>query len=238
MPCSGPRGPFSLRSLSSASAIASASGLVSITLLMLGPFLSTASIRARYSSVIERAVYLPDFMPSCNSAIVISSSSNGFTSAGSEEPVARGGAAFSRTSIRDDDRNTGANAAAIPVTAPACRNFRRAVARSLLFAFSGLFKAGHLSSEEFARTHGTPTPKNSATGKLRSAGRREVGSLSCANYFTSIVRVAVLVLPLPSSAVNVYVVVFFGEICRQRSFEGHTLASGGSSFTDFAFETP
>src|SRR5580658_4401073 len=43
IPCSGPRGPFSLRSLSSASAMASASGLVSITLLMVGPFLSIAS---------------------------------------------------------------------------------------------------------------------------------------------------------------------------------------------------
>lgn len=70
------------------------------------------------------------------------------------------------------------------------------------------------------------------------AGTPPPRSLSCANYFTSIVRVAVLLLPLPSSAVNVYVVVFFGEICIQRSFEGHTLASGGSSFTDFAFETP
>src|SRR5580704_4394977 len=238
MPCSGPRGPFSLRSLSSASAIARASGLVSITLLMAGPLLSIASIRPRYSSAIERAVYFPDFMPSCSSAMVISSSSNGFTSAGSYEPAARGDAAFSRTSIRGDDRNTGANAAAIPVTAPACKNLRRAVARSSLFTFSGFFKAGHLSSGEFARTHGTPTPKNSATGKLRSAGRRELRSLSCANYFTSIVRVAVLVLPWPSSAVNVYVVVFFGEICRQRSFEGQTLASGGSSFTDFAFDTP
>src|SRR5580704_7236462 len=170
IPCSGPRGPFSLRSLSSASAIASASGLVSITLLMVGPFLSIASIRARYSSAIERTVYFADFMPSCNSAMVISSSSNGFTSPGLYEPAARRGATFSLTSARDDDRNAAASAAAMPVIAPACRNFLRAVPRSSRFAFSGLFKAGHLSSEEFARPHGTPTPKNFATGKLRSAG--------------------------------------------------------------------
>ena len=46
MPCSGPRGPFALRSLSNASAISRASGLNSITLLRAGPFWSTASMRA------------------------------------------------------------------------------------------------------------------------------------------------------------------------------------------------
>ena len=47
MPCIGPRGPFVLRSLSSASAIASASGLSSMTELMRGPVLSIALMRAR-----------------------------------------------------------------------------------------------------------------------------------------------------------------------------------------------
>ena len=47
MPWSGPRGPFSLRSLSRASAMVRASGLVSITLLMVGPLLSMAFMRDR-----------------------------------------------------------------------------------------------------------------------------------------------------------------------------------------------
>ncbi len=51
------------RSLSSASAIASASGFTSITLLIPGPCLSISSIRAKYFSVIDRAVYFPDIIP-------------------------------------------------------------------------------------------------------------------------------------------------------------------------------
>jgi hypothetical protein len=47
MPWSGPRGPFSFRSLSRASAMLRASGLVSITLPSAGPFRSSAPMRAR-----------------------------------------------------------------------------------------------------------------------------------------------------------------------------------------------
>src|SRR5580692_11568525 len=75
MPCMGPRAR--LRSLSRASAIARASGLTSITLLMAGPCLSISSIRARYFSVIERALNFPEANPACRSAMVISSNSNG-----------------------------------------------------------------------------------------------------------------------------------------------------------------
>ena len=56
MPCIGPRGPFDLRSLSSTSAMESASGFISITELIAGPCLSISANRARYFSVIERAV--------------------------------------------------------------------------------------------------------------------------------------------------------------------------------------
>src|SRR6266851_4106814 len=80
MPCNGPRGPLALRSRSSESAIATASGLSSRTLLMAGPCLSISSMRAVYLSTSERAVNLPDFIPSCRSAIVISSSSKDLTS--------------------------------------------------------------------------------------------------------------------------------------------------------------
>src|SRR5580698_594799 len=76
MPCNRPRGPLSLRSLSIASAIDSASGFSSMIALRAGPCLSIASMRARYFSVIEREVNFPDFIPSCKSEIVISSSSN------------------------------------------------------------------------------------------------------------------------------------------------------------------
>ena len=57
--------------------LASASGLTSITLLSAGPCLSISWMRARYFSVRERAVNLPDFIPRCNSAMVNSSSSKG-----------------------------------------------------------------------------------------------------------------------------------------------------------------
>ena len=79
-PWRGPRGPFALRSRSSSSAIARASGFSSMTLLMAGPCLSISSMRAVYFSTSERAVNFPDFMPSCSSEIAISSSSNAFTS--------------------------------------------------------------------------------------------------------------------------------------------------------------
>ena len=79
MPCSGPRGPFSFLSLSRPSAIERASGFSSITLLSRGPCLSIAPIWAMYDSVIERAVYLPDFIPSARSPIVFSSRSEAWT---------------------------------------------------------------------------------------------------------------------------------------------------------------
>src|SRR5436190_17918360 len=77
MPCNGPRGPLALRSASSAAACASASGLVSSTERSPGPFLSSASMRCRYSAVIERDVYFPDAIPACSPATVASSSSDG-----------------------------------------------------------------------------------------------------------------------------------------------------------------
>src|SRR5947209_3605192 len=72
-PCMGPRGPLALYSLSSESAMASASGLVSMTALMVR--LSISAMRCKYFCVSERAVYLPDFKPAAMSAMVSSSSS-------------------------------------------------------------------------------------------------------------------------------------------------------------------
>jgi hypothetical protein len=46
-PCSGPRGPLARRSASSASAMDSASGFVSITLRNVGPLRSSRSMRSR-----------------------------------------------------------------------------------------------------------------------------------------------------------------------------------------------
>src|SRR5437867_6733780 len=76
IPCSGPRGPRLLRSVSSRSAMASASGLISITLWSAGPLRSIASIRARYFSTTDRDVSVPVCMRCCRSAIVASSRSN------------------------------------------------------------------------------------------------------------------------------------------------------------------
>ena len=75
-----------------------------------GPRLSISSMRAEYFSTSDRAVNLPDFIPSCSSEIVISSSSNGLTSRrrravqqmrrhdrarGAQRRIERGGAASS-----------------------------------------------------------------------------------------------------------------------------------------------
>jgi len=76
IPWSGPRGPLSRLSLSSASAMERASGFSSMTALMAGPRLSILSIRARYFSANDRAVNSPDFMRACKSVTVASSSSN------------------------------------------------------------------------------------------------------------------------------------------------------------------
>src|ERR1035437_6818063 len=87
IPWSGPRGPLDFRSASSASAIESASGFSSMIALSAGPRLSTSAIRSKYFSARERAVNFPDFMPSCSSPMVISSSSNGFTSCAGGSPA-------------------------------------------------------------------------------------------------------------------------------------------------------
>src|SRR5687767_6730523 len=76
MPCSGPRGPRSLRSRSSAAAISSASGLSSMTDFSVGPFLSMSLMRSVYFSTSDRAEYFPDCIPRCRSGMVSSSSSN------------------------------------------------------------------------------------------------------------------------------------------------------------------
>jgi len=59
MPCSGPRGPFALRSASSAAACPSASGLASSTDRSAGPFRSSSSIRWRYAVTSEARGVLP-----------------------------------------------------------------------------------------------------------------------------------------------------------------------------------
>ncbi len=87
IPCSGPRTLPALRSASSWSAISSAWGLVSMIARSSGPCWLSASIRARYSSVMRRAVRRPERMPSCRLSIVASCSSNG------SRPVVNGGAA-------------------------------------------------------------------------------------------------------------------------------------------------
>src|SRR5208282_1742319 len=76
----------------------------------------TSSIRAVYFSTSDRAVNLPDFIPSCNSAIEISFSSNGLISAAAE----RVAAPAARPALR-----AGNNAAVPPVVRAACRNRRR-----------------------------------------------------------------------------------------------------------------
>src|SRR5690348_8395758 len=85
IPCNGPLGPFAFRSASSASAMARASGLVSITARNIGPFVFTASIRAKYASARARAVYSPLVIPAWSPAMVTSSRSIG--EAGSREPL-------------------------------------------------------------------------------------------------------------------------------------------------------
>src|SRR3984957_9834590 len=176
IPCRGPRGPLALRSLSKASAIASASGFVSITLRISGPCASIASIRAKYFSAIDRAVCFPDFMPSCSSAIVTSSNSKPFTS--SRPPGAKGfrsppapvpaplppanapSRALSRTSTREA-LSAGANAAA-PTIAPAFKNFRRADPRAS-FLISSFFFIAYPPLVEFAALHGTPFRRAAST---------------------------------------------------------------------------
>ena len=75
MPWSGPRTLPALRSASRPSAIARASGFVSSTACSAGPCRSSASMRARYFSVSERAVSCPDAIRFWRSAIESSASS-------------------------------------------------------------------------------------------------------------------------------------------------------------------
>ena len=114
IPCSGPRTCFPPRSLSSASAMARASGLTSITLLIVGPCLSISSMRARYLSVIDRALNFPEVMPACKSAMVISSNSKAFISASCAVE------ATSRAPAR-----AGKTAALTPARALVCKKRRR-----------------------------------------------------------------------------------------------------------------
>src|SRR5215469_3213559 len=114
MPCSGPRCPFALRSRSRASAIASASGLSSMMAFTEGPRLSMSSMRAVYFSTNEWAVCLPEFIPSCSSVTVVSSSSNGLTS----------DTGFAGDVSRAPPR-AGYSTAAVLVVTAFCRNLRR-----------------------------------------------------------------------------------------------------------------
>ena len=113
MPCSGPRTPFSLNSLSSDSAIAIASGLNSMMLLSPGPDLSISLIRSRYACVNDCAEIPPDFICACKSVIAASSKGKGLTEdASSEFAKARAGEAE-------------LSAAAAPPARAVCRTFRR-----------------------------------------------------------------------------------------------------------------
>ena len=73
MPCSGPRGPFCLRSRSSALAIRSASGLSCRTALTWGPLSSIAAIRSRYMLTRSTDDRPPRVIAACRPAMVASS---------------------------------------------------------------------------------------------------------------------------------------------------------------------
>ena len=76
IPCSGPRAPFSFRSVSRSTAIEMASGLSSMTLRSAGPCRSSWAIRAVYFSTSDRAVSWPFVIRAWRSAIVASSRLN------------------------------------------------------------------------------------------------------------------------------------------------------------------
>src|ERR1700730_4338778 len=78
-------------------------------------------MRDVYFSTRDRAVNFPDFIPSCSSEIVISSSSNGFTSGAAENGSAGSAPGVTtRPALR-----AGHSAAPPPVVRAACRNLRR-----------------------------------------------------------------------------------------------------------------
>src|SRR5271157_485842 len=106
--------------------MASASGFISMMELRAGPRLSTSSMRAEYFSTSDRAVNLPDFIPSCSSAIVISSSSKGLTSRFGPEhalPPEVDGAADDAAARAAP--SAGYSAEAAPVASADCRKERR-----------------------------------------------------------------------------------------------------------------
>src|SRR5271165_4537520 len=88
-----------------------------MTLFTDGPLLSTSSMRAEYFPTSDRAVNLPDFIPSCKSAMVTSSSSKALTS-GTGAVGASAAAARAAPSA-------GYIVAAAPVTSPDFKNDRR-----------------------------------------------------------------------------------------------------------------
>ena len=114
MPCNGPLGPLPLRSRSRSSAMEAASGFISMMAFTVR--LSMSSMRAVYFSTRDFAVNLPDFIPSCSSGMVISSSSNGLTS-GAEDSATR---ETSRAEL-----NAGRKATAADAVRVSCRNPRR-----------------------------------------------------------------------------------------------------------------
>src|SRR5216684_4014761 len=63
IPCIGPRGPFSLRSLSSASAMASAPGFTSITLFNRGPCLFSGTLVFPKPASLVRELAAGDYRP-------------------------------------------------------------------------------------------------------------------------------------------------------------------------------
>ena len=72
MPCSGPRTWPALRSRSRSAAMASASGLTSMTDAMRGPLRSIASMRARQAAASVRPVSRPASMRARSASIVVS----------------------------------------------------------------------------------------------------------------------------------------------------------------------
>src|SRR5437868_3082327 len=81
-----------------------------------GPRLSVSSMRCEYFSTNARAVNLPEVIPSCSSAMVISSSSKGATS-GTGDVAGRG---ISRAPLKAGRRVT-----ATPAAKLFCKNPRR-----------------------------------------------------------------------------------------------------------------
>src|SRR5580698_7781166 len=166
IPCMGPRTWLALRCWSSESAIARASGLISITLLMAGPCLSISSMRARYFSVMERVVNFPEAIPACRSAMVISSNSNGLTSA------ADGGQTASRAAA-----NAGNTVAPTLASALVCKKRRRWGDPQSMTAFLRLKEISPVSQCSYERKRNY-RPRGKRTCQLREDSIRVRGSCS------------------------------------------------------------